>query len=110
MPVISESALMVAAGGIAAAVFAVFLGLLVWERDPARAAEKTSEKFWGTVLGASSVGLYAIVEGVHVVAEAPGLVMGLLGIGWVFAGINLEVAAATGLTMYILLAAVRGDQ
>lgn len=94
----------------AAVLFLAIFGLyLVLERDASRAARRTSERSLGAAVGAGGVGLAAIAEGVHVLAELPAILITLLGIGSIIAGISWELFGAVALLGYIVLAAVRGD-
>lgn len=97
---------------LAKAAGAIILLALIWdaynERDAKRAVRKTAGRSFGLGAGIGSVVLAILVEGMHVVAEAPGLVMGAIGIGGMLTGIHWGAVAAVMLTAYIMMAAIRG--
>jgi len=95
--------------GIGAVLIGLFALYLAVERDGTRAAEKTSEKALGTTVGAGGAAVAAATAGLEVVAQAPEIVITLLGIGSIMAGVSWEVFGATALTSYVVLAAVKGE-
>lgn len=92
------------------ALFALLFAIyLVAERDSREAARRTSQRAVGTTTGVFGVVMVVLVEGLHILAEVPGVVMGLIGLGSIFAGFSLEIAAAIMLVSYIMLAGIRGE-
>jgi hypothetical protein len=95
--------------GIAAVFMAAFVLDWAMERDASSAADKTTRRTFGLIAGSGSVVLTMMTAGLDVIAEAPGLVIGLLGIGGILADVSIEVFAATALVTYIVLAGLRGE-
>lgn len=89
------------------AMFAIlWMIYLVLERDPVEAASKSTDGILGTLAGAGTIVIAIAVEGLHFVAEIPGLVIGLLGIAGIAGGWSWEGFAAVALLTYIVLAAI----
>lgn len=97
-------------GWTVVAVFvAMFLWELLWNRDPEAAARRTTNRGIGAGLGVFSAVMVALIEGLGMLADLPGLVMGLLGLGAIASGINPQVAMAVMVVSYIALAGIRGE-
>lgn len=95
--------------GLVGVFGAIWLVYLIVERDAKQAASRTSRAAGGTLLGAGGVATVAAAEGLQVIAEAPGVVIGLIGLGSIIGGISWEVYSAIALTGYIVLVAIRGE-
>lgn len=92
------------------ALFGVLFAVNLYrEQDSKRAARATSQRALGTTTGVFGVVMVVLIEGMHVLAEMPGLVLGLIGLGSVMGGVSVEVAAAVMLVTYIVLAGIRGE-
>lgn len=101
--------LQVAAGALVAVILLVWVVHLLLERDGEEAARKTSNQVVGTSVGSIMALTAAATEGLHMLAELPGLVIALLGIGAIFKGVSWEMFAAVAMSAYIVMAALRGE-
>lgn len=95
--------------GFLAVLGIVFVSMLVWHRNAEMAAERTRRKVVGVSTGVLGVGIAVAVEGLHLVAEFPGIVIGLIGLGGIMQGLSVEVAAAIMVVTYVVLAGIRGE-
>lgn len=86
-----------------------FLWYLLITRDPVEASERTTQGITAFLMGAGTIALTVLVQGLQFVAEIPGLVIGLLGIGAITGGWSWEAFAAIALLSYIILAAIDPD-
>jgi hypothetical protein len=75
--------------------------------DVGDATSTASSNLFGLTIGAGSVATIAVVEGLAMVAEVPGVVIGLLGIGAILGDVSVEIFAAGALATYIVLATIR---
>lgn len=86
-----------------------FVMYLLLTRDPVEASERTVEGIGAFVLGAASIAMAALVQGLQFVAEIPELVIGLIGIAGIAGGWSWQGFAAIALISYIVLAAIDPD-
>jgi hypothetical protein len=94
--------------GIALTVLVLFAVFVALDRSVEDAAERTSRTAVGASAGAGMVAITAAAEGLQALAEAPGIVMGLLGVGGVAVGASVKMMAATVFIALVVLKAVRG--
>jgi hypothetical protein len=96
---------------LGSALIAAFLGMfvlyLLFERDATEAGRRTAERGTSTFIGALSVSVVVLAEGLSVLAEAPGLVMSAVGLGAVLGGWNWDVFLAVAFLALIVMTAVR---
>jgi hypothetical protein len=71
------------------------------------ATRTASSNLFGLTIGAGSVATIAVVEGLSMVAEVPGIVIGLLGVGAILGDISIEIFVAGVVVTYIILATIR---
>jgi len=101
-----EVGLMLVVISVLAMFAAVFAAYLVVERDPERAAQRTTNGLLSMLMGVGTVVVAAAAEGIDLLAEVPGVIIGVIGIGSIMAGISWEMFGATALLVYIGAAAV----
>lgn len=101
--------------GLGVAAVATIIALFVWdavkEGDPARAAERTAQRTAGAGAGifsvAITVALTMFLTAAQTIPEATALLVGIVGLGGISLGINIEMVAAVMLLVYILGAMIR---
>jgi len=91
---------------VVAAVFAMMFTVdAIFGDDIEDAVERTSSRFWGIILGSLSGVAGAAMGLLGPLAELPGLVVAMLGVGGIIAGISWEMFAATSLLTWTFLKA-----
>lgn len=102
---VSPMLLVLGIAGVVLLLFALFIAL---DRSVEDAAERTSRTAVGASAGAGMVAITAAAEGLQALSEAPGIVMGMLGVGGVALGASVKMMAATAFIALVVLKAVRG--
>jgi len=101
-----EVGLMLVVSSVLAMFGVVFVAYLALERDAERAAARTTNGLLSMLMGIGTVVLTVAAEGIDLLAEVPGVLIGIVGVGSIMAGISWEMFGATALLLYIGAATV----
>jgi len=94
--------------GIGGTILLMFVAGAVYDQSVEDAAERTSRSAAGATTGAIGVAVAVAAEGLQVLSEAPGIVLGALGVGGVALGASVKMMAASAFVALVVLRSVRG--